>query len=129
MRDQHIDTRTPVSYFISLLCSKLSRSEVGQFIGEFYQVSNFLPLFIFSLSLVFLQDQILKRGMIILRQEVIEEEGIMHERTFEQHLIFPHTGVSLLKKLASIWTQFYTSILPTLQAIFAPVQVHYRAPS
>lgn len=44
--------------------------------------------------------------MIILRQEVIEEEG-----------------VSLLKKLAVIWTQFYTSILPTLQAIFAPVQL------
>ena len=33
------------------------------------------------------------------------------------------TGLDLLKKLASIWTQFYTSILPTLQAIFAPIQV------
>jgi hypothetical protein len=67
---------------------KLFRSEVGQFIGEFYQ------------------DQILKRGMIVLRHEVIEKEGL-----------------DLLKKLATVWTQFYTSILPTLQAIFAPVQV------
>ncbi|CAI8007947.1 Proline-rich protein 5 [Geodia barretti] len=67
---------------------KLFRSEVGQFIGEFYQ------------------DQILKRGMIVLRHEVIEKEGL-----------------ELLKKLATVWTQFYTSILPTLQAIFAPVQL------
>lgn len=33
------------------------------------------------------------------------------------------TGSELLQKLAEIWTQFYTSILPTLQAIFIPVQV------
>ena len=32
-------------------------------------------------------------------------------------------GHALLKKLATIWTQFYTSILPTLQAMFTPVQV------
>ena len=45
--------------------------------------------------------------MIILRQELVEERGEI-----------------LIKKLATIWTQFYTSILPTLQAIFAPVQVY-----
>ena len=44
--------------------------------------------------------------MIILRQELVEERGEV-----------------LIRKLASLWTQFYTSILPTLQAIFAPVQV------
>jgi hypothetical protein len=44
--------------------------------------------------------------MIILRQDVIDEEG-----------------PTLLKKLAAIWTQFYTSILPTLQAMFSPVQL------
>ena len=32
-------------------------------------------------------------------------------------------GAALLQKLADVWTQFYTSILPTLQAIFVPVQV------
>ena len=86
-------------------------------------------------SVFFLQDQILKRGMIILRQEVIEEEGIYIHLTLSlcMHVIscvcvcvcVCVTGVSLLKKLAVIWTQFYTSILPTLQAIFAPVQVLY----
>ncbi len=38
-------------------------------------------------------------------------------------LTFDPTGDYLLNKLAEIWTQFYTSILPTLQAIFVPVQV------
>ena len=32
-------------------------------------------------------------------------------------------GATLLQKLADIWAQFYTSILPSLQAIFYPVQV------
>lgn len=68
--------------------SQLSHSEVGPFLGEFYQ------------------NNILKKCMIILRQELVEERGEM-----------------LIKKLATIWTQFYTSILPTLQAIFATVQV------
>ena len=38
-------------------------------------------------------------------------------------LYFVFTGSALLQKLAEIWTQFYTSVLPTLQAIFIPVQV------
>lgn len=29
----------------------------------------------------------------------------------------------LLDKLGQVWVQFYTSILPTLQAFFAPIQV------
>ena len=33
-------------------------------------------------------------------------------------------GLTLLEKLSDVWTQFYTSILPTLQVIFAPVQVN-----
>ena len=38
-------------------------------------------------------------------------------------------GTALLQKLSDIWTQFYTSILPTLQAIFAPVQVRRGPPA
>lgn len=67
---------------------KLSKSNVGPFLGEFYQ------------------DQLLKKCMIILRQAVKEEKD----------------GI-LLEKLSQIWVQFYTSILPTLQAFFAPIQV------
>ncbi len=44
--------------------------------------------------------------MIILRQDVVEERG-----------------PSLLIKLSELWTQFYTSILPTLLAMFAPIQL------
>ena len=44
--------------------------------------------------------------MIILREDVREE-----------------TGNVLLTKLADVWTQFFTSILPTLQAIFATVEL------
>ena len=68
--------------------SQLSNSEVGPFIGEFYE------------------NKILKKCMIILRQELVEKKG-----------------EELVKKMVTIWTQFYTSILPTLQALFAPVQV------
>ena len=68
--------------------SQLSNSEVGPFIGEFYE------------------NKILKKCMIILRQELVEERG-----------------EALIKRMAAIWSQFYTSILPTLQALFAPVQV------
>ncbi len=52
------------------------------------------------------QDHILTKCMIILRQDLVEERG-----------------VALLDKLSEIWTQFYTSILPTLLAMFAPIQV------
>ena len=43
--------------------------------------------------------------MIILREDIREESGNV-----------------LLKKLGDVWTQFFTSILPTLQAIFATVE-------
>ena len=52
---------------------ELSKSKVGPFLGEFYQ------------------DQLLKKCMIILRQEVKEEKDAV-----------------LLEKLSQIWTQFYT---------------------
>ena len=47
----------------------------------------------------------MKKCMIILREDVREESGNV-----------------LLKKLATVWTQFFTSILPTLQAIFVTVE-------
>lgn len=49
--------------------------------------------------------------MIILRQDVVELRG--------------H---SLLQKLSDIWVQFYTSILPTLLAMFGPIQVGELVP-
>lgn len=62
-------------------------SEIGRFICEYYQ------------------DSILKKGMIILRENVKEK-----------------TGPILLEKLAVVWREFYTTILPTLLAIFYPIQ-------
>ncbi len=62
-------------------------SEIGRFICEYYQ------------------DSILKKGMIILRENVKEK-----------------TGPVLLEKLAVVWREFYTTILPTLLAIFYPIQ-------
>ena len=62
-------------------------SEIGRFICEYYQ------------------DSILKKGMIILRENVKEK-----------------TGPILIEKLAAVWREFYTTILPTLLAIFYPIQ-------
>lgn len=53
-----------------------------------------------------LYEEHLKKCTIILRQELLEE-----------------SGATLLEKLSDVWSQFYTSILPTLQVIFAPVQL------
>lgn len=50
------------------------------------------------------QDSILKKGMIVLRETIKEKKGS-----------------ELLERLADVWTQFYTNILPTLLAIFYPI--------
>lgn len=47
------------------------------------------------------QDSILKRGMIILREDIKEKHG-----------------KTLLNKLADVWARFYGSLLPMLQIIF-----------
>ena len=47
------------------------------------------------------KESILKKGMIILREEVREKSG------------------DYLGKLAACWTVFFCNILPTLQAVFA----------
>jgi len=62
-------------------------SKIGPFIVEYYQ------------------DSILKKGMIVLRENIKEKKGN-----------------ELLERLADVWTQFYTNILPTLLAIFYPIQ-------
>ena len=51
------------------------------------------------------QDSILKKGMIILKERVKEK-----------------TGAVLIEKLTTVWREFYTVILPTLLAIFYPIQ-------
>ena len=83
--DQELATELPL---LNDKLGQLSHSDVGPFLGEIYQ------------------NRILKKCMIILRQELVDIKG-----------------ENLIKKLATIWSQFYTSILPTLQALFAPVQV------
>ena len=47
------------------------------------------------------QESILKRGMIILREDIKEKHG-----------------KTLLNKLADVWVRFYGSLLPMLQIIF-----------
>ena len=37
------------------------------------------------------------------------------------------SGPELLEKLAETWTQFFTIILPTLEAIFVPTQICIRS--
>ncbi len=54
------------------------------------------------------QEHILAPCMEKLRLEVSEERD-----------------AGLISKMADIWVQFYTSILPTLLAIFASVQVSW----
>ena len=68
--------------------SAISKSELGQFIGEYYH------------------DHILSQCMGKLTQQVVD----LRE-------------AALISKLTEVWVQFYTSILPTLLAIFASVQV------
>lgn len=68
--------------------SAISKSELGQFIGEYYH------------------DHILSQCMGKLTEQV---SGLR--------------DTALITKLAEVWVQFYTSILPTLLAIFASVQV------
>lgn len=62
---------------------KRVKSEVGKLITDFFK------------------ESILKKGMIILREEVKEKSG------------------EYLDKLETCWTVFFCNILPTLQAIFA----------
>lgn len=50
------------------------------------------------------QDSILKKGMIVLRENIKEKKG-----------------GELLERLADVWTQFYTNILPLVLAIFCPI--------
>ena len=59
------------------------KSEAGNAINELYR------------------ESVLKKGMIILREEVREKSG------------------DYLQKLANCWTVFFCNILPTLQAVFA----------
>ncbi len=53
------------------------------------------------------QEHILKRGMIILREDIKEKHGR-----------------SLLNKLSDIWGRFYSVLLPMLQAIFYTITTH-----
>ncbi|RDD45850.1 Proline-rich protein 5-like [Trichoplax sp. H2] len=54
------------------------------------------------------QDHLLKKGMIILREEVKDL-----------------TGDELLKKLVILWNQFFVDILPALQILFHPIQTRH----
>jgi hypothetical protein len=56
------------------------------------------------------QDHILKKCMIILRHDL---RGLK--------------GAELLEKLAEVWTQFFTQILPTLEMILAPTLISVRS--
>ena len=53
------------------------------------------------------EEAILKRGMIILREEIKEKPG--HQ---------------LLAKISDIWSKFYSHILPTLQILFYSIPTH-----
>uniref|UniRef100_A0A8B9Y2N5 Proline rich 5 n=1 Tax=Bos mutus grunniens TaxID=30521 RepID=A0A8B9Y2N5_BOSMU len=57
----------------------------------------------------YLQNQLLTKGMVILRDKI---------RFYE--------GQKLLDSLAETWDFFFSDVLPTLQAVFYPVQVSGR---
>lgn len=53
------------------------------------------------------EEAILKRGMVILKDEIKEKPG--------------H---AFLVKLGEVWTSFYQNLLPTLQALFCSIPTH-----
>ncbi|XP_035679581.1 proline-rich protein 5-like isoform X1 [Branchiostoma floridae] len=65
----------------------LMKTEVGPFILDYFQ------------------NQLLKKGMVILREKIKREKG-----------------QQLLECLSDIWDYFFCEVLPMLQAIFCPVQ-------
>ncbi|XP_078688290.1 proline-rich protein 5-like isoform X3 [Branchiostoma floridae x Branchiostoma belcheri] len=65
----------------------LMKTEVGPFILDYFQ------------------NQLLKKGMVILREKIKREKG-----------------QQLLESLSDIWDYFFCEVLPMLQAIFCPVQ-------
>ena len=101
--------------------SKLSKSEIGQFVGEFYQVSHSTNVtdsnYNMSGSTIEEMHDYSKRGNQRGKRFVCVQTHTNHAS------LITLTGDVLLQKLAQIWSVFYTSILPTLQAFFATVQV------
>ena len=69
------------------------------------KVRNVLESDIGGFICEYYKDSILKKGMIVLREPVKETKGSV-----------------LVEKLADVWKQFYSTILPTLLAIFYPIQ-------
>jgi len=55
------------------------------------------------------KESILKKGMIVLREQILFKEK---------------KGGNLLEPLGVIWHEFYSNILPTLQAIFYPIHAY-----
>ncbi|XP_029424984.1 proline-rich protein 5 isoform X2 [Nannospalax galili] len=76
---------------------QLLKTELGSFFTEYLQASD-------GTSIDF-QNQLLTKGMVILRDKI---------RFYE--------GQKLLDSLAETWDFFFSDVLPTLQAIFYPVQ-------
>lgn len=66
----------------------LVKSDIGAFIYDFYK------------------DHLMRRGMVILRENIRRLEG-----------------EELLEQLSSLWDTFFKEILPTLQAILHPIQI------
>ncbi|GFS07138.1 proline-rich protein 5 [Elysia marginata] len=69
----------------------LINSEAGGLVHEYYK------------------DQLLRKGMIILREKIKNEEGL-----------------DLLKQLGETWNYFFREILPCLQAILYPLTAMLR---
>ncbi|XP_069759528.1 proline-rich protein 5-like isoform X2 [Narcine bancroftii] len=76
---------------------QLLKTELGSFFTEYLQGKN--------TSYLFEKNQLLTKGMVILRDKI---------RFYE--------GQKLLDTVAEVWDFFFCDILPMLQAIFYPVQ-------
>ncbi|XP_024848089.1 proline-rich protein 5 isoform X2 [Bos indicus x Bos taurus] len=77
---------------------QLLKTELGSFFTEYLQGGD-------GISTWALQNQLLTKGMVILRDKI---------RFYE--------GQKLLDSLAETWDFFFSDVLPTLQAVFYPVQ-------
>ncbi|KAI2598187.1 proline rich 5, partial [Homo sapiens] len=70
----------------------------------------------------YLQNQLLTKGMVILRDKIRFYEGICPRQSGPVVMAPMPTGQKLLDSLAETWDFFFSDVLPMLQAIFYPVQ-------
>ncbi|ELK16043.1 Protor-2 [Pteropus alecto] len=96
-------------YALNESIRRLLKSELGSFITDYFQVSA-------ALSPPDIQlNQLLAKGLLFVEEKIKLCEGKYKAALTER-------GENRIEVLAEVWDHFFTETLPTLQAIFYPVQ-------